>query len=91
MRVGGGGVGVGMAGVEVEGGSAWWEGETPVCSIRHQSTLALVQMYMQLQMHVRVRLYRIAGKFGEDFNLAVWRIIKNRQIKSRQINFSSIM
>ena len=52
VRVGGGGV----AGVEVEGGSAWWEGETPVCSIRHQSTLALVQMYMQLQMHVRVRL-----------------------------------
>ena len=26
-------------------------------------------------------LYRIAGKFGEDFNLAVWRIVKNRQIK----------
>ena len=25
--------------------------------------------------------YRIAGKFGEDFNLAVWRIVKNRQIK----------
>ena len=26
-------------------------------------------------------IYRIAGKFGEDFNLAVWRIVKNRQIK----------
>ena len=25
--------------------------------------------------------YRIAGKFGEDFNLAVWRIVKNRLIK----------
>ena len=25
--------------------------------------------------------YCIAGKFGEDFNLAVWRIVKNRQIK----------
>ena len=25
--------------------------------------------------------YRIAEKFGEDFNLAVWRIVKNRQIQ----------
>ena len=25
--------------------------------------------------------YRIAGKIGEDFNLAVWRMVKNRLIK----------
>ena len=30
------GSGGGSGRVEVEGGSAWREGETPVCSIRHQ-------------------------------------------------------
>ena len=30
---------------------------------------------------IHIGVYRIAGKFGEDFNLAVWRIVKNRQIK----------
>ena len=34
----------------------------------------------QIHAHIRYN-YRIAGKFGEDFNLAVWRILKNRQIK----------
>ena len=28
-----------------------------------------------IRMYIKVR-YRIAGKFGEDFNLAVWRIVK---------------
>ena len=31
--------------------------------------------------HSKYYNYRIAGKFGEDFNLAVWRIVKNHQIK----------
>ena len=32
--------------------------------------------------------FRIARKFGENFTSAVWRIVKNRQIKNRQIKFS---
>ena len=34
--------------------------------------------YVHIHLHF---MYRISGKFGEDFNLAVWRIVKNRQIK----------
>ena len=33
-----------------------------------------------MELHY-IQSYRIAGKFAEDFNLAVWRIIKKRQIK----------
>ena len=29
-------------------------------------------------------IYRIAGKFGGEFNLATWRLMTNRQIKFRK-------
>ena len=35
--------------------------------------------------------YRIAGKFGEDFNLAIWGIVKNRQIKFSPMKKPDIM
>ena len=38
-----------------------------------------------LEVNLGADTYRIAGKFGEDFNLAIWRIVKIRLIK-----FSSI-
>ena len=47
---------------------------------RTYSTIA-IHWYFSLHVWLCSWDYRIAGKFGEDFNLAVWRIVKNRQIK----------
>ena len=53
--------------------------------------LSTYSLGVPLKSHIRIAqsccpstdisTYHIAGKFGEDFNLAVWRIGKNRQIK----------
>ena len=44
-----------------------------------------------MKMLTLVLRYRIAGKFGEEFNLAVWRIVRGiAKLKSANIKFAEM-